>query len=399
MAERAGHLKGTTRAGRYVAQPAGYSAFIPAPLPPRPRVRVDAGLQARLSEADRGLGRLDGSIQTLPHPDLFVLMYVRKEAVLSSQIEGTQSSLQDLLAAEAKILAPSGRPSDVDEVVNYVRAMNRGLAMLKNLPVSVRLIREIHSLLVEGVRGSHLTPGELRRSQNWIGPPGCTLAEAAFVPPPPSDVPGALGDLERFLHADDQMPLLLKIGLAHAQFETIHPFLDGNGRIGRLLITFLLCERGVLSKPVLYLSHYFKRHRSVYYDRLQAVRDSDDWEGWLGFFLQGVAEVSAQATETARRILALREEHRSRITERFGRAAGHGHRVLESLYRRPIVAVEDVRNLTGTTYPAANQLVRRFVEARILREITGQARHRRFRYDGYIKLFTDDAEPRPKQHP
>jgi cell filamentation protein, protein adenylyltransferase len=385
------HEKGRARAGRYVAQPAGYRAFIPALLPPRPRVRLDGPLQAVLSEADRGLGRLDGSIHTLPHPDLFVFMYVRKEAVLSSQIEGTQSSLQDLLAAEAKILAPDDLPADVDEVVNYVRAINRGLARLAELPVSARLIREIHAVLVEGGRGSHLTPGELRRTQNWIGPAGCTLSEATFVPPPPAEVPAALGGLERFLHADDDMPLLLKIGLAHAQFETIHPFLDGNGRIGRLLVTFLLCERGVLSKPVLYLSHYFKRHRSEYYERLQAVRDNGDWEGWLAFFLRGVAQVSAQATETARRILALREEHRSRITDHFGRAAGHGHRVLEVLYKRPIVAVEDVRRLTGTTYVAANQLVGRFVDQKILREITGHARHRRFRYDPYVRLFTEEG--------
>lgn len=272
--------------------------------------------------------------------------------------------------------------------------MNHGLARLRELPVSVRLIREIHRALLEGVRGSHLTPGELRRSQNWIGPAGATLAEATFVPPPPAEVPEALADLERFLHRNDDVPLLVKIGLAHAQFETIHPFLDGNGRVGRLLVTFLLCERGVLSKPVLYLSHYFKRHRTAYYERLQAVRDDGDWEGWLGFFLRGVAEVSGQATETARRILALREQHRTQITDHFGRAAGHGHRVLESLYQRPIVAVEDVRRLTGTTYPAANQLVQRFVERKILREITGHARHRRFSYDPYVHLFTDD-QPAP----
>jgi Fic family protein len=191
------------------------------------------------------------------------------------------------------------------------------------------------------------------------------------------------------------MPLLLKIGLAHAQFETIHPFLDGNGRVGRLLVTFLLCERGVLSKPVLYLSHYFKRHRSAYYQRLQAVRDEGDWEGWLSFFLRGVVEVSAQATETARQILALRERHRSLITDHFGRAAGHGHRVLEALYKRPIVAVEDVRKLTGTTYPAANQLVKRFVDLKMLREITGHARHRRFQYDPYVRLFTDEQLASP----
>ena len=217
-----------SRGGRYIAQPTGYRAFFPAPLPPVPPVRLAGELHSLLSQADRALGRLDGSIQTLPNPDLFVFMYVRKEAVLSSQIEGTQSSLQDVLAAEAKILAPD-RPADVDEVVNYVRAMNHGLRRLGELPVSVRLIREIHAELLQGVRGSHLTPGELRTSQNWIGPGGCTLNEATFVPPPPYAVAEALSDLERFLHGADELPLLVKVGLAHAQFETIHPFLDGNG--------------------------------------------------------------------------------------------------------------------------------------------------------------------------
>jgi Fic family protein len=221
-------------------------------------------------------------------------MHVRKEAVLSSQIEGTQSSLQDLLAAEAHILGET-RPRDVDEVVNYVRAMNHGLARLTDLPVSVRLIREIHAEMLKGVRGSKLTPGELRRSQNWIGPGGCTLAEATFVPPPPAVVPEALGALETFLHDSEDIPLLIKLGLAHAQFETIHPFLDGNGRVGRLLITFLLCERSALHKPVLYLSHYLKRHRQAYYEHLQAVRERGDWEGWLTFFFRGVAEVSMQS--------------------------------------------------------------------------------------------------------
>ncbi|MFA7608194.1 MAG: Fic/DOC family N-terminal domain-containing protein, partial [Rhodocyclaceae bacterium] len=243
------------RAGRYIAQPTGYRAFSPAPLPPQPPVRLEGELQGLLSKADRALGRLDGSIQTLPNPDLFVFMYVRKEAVLSSQIEGTQSSLQDLLAAEAHILSP-GLPRDVDEVVNYVNAMNYGLARLADLPVSVRLIREIHQRLLQGVRGARLTPGELRRTQNWIGPGGCSLNEATFVPPPPHEVPEALGALETFLHAESDIPALVRIGLAHAQFETIHPFLDGNGRVGRLLISFLLCQREILVKPVLYLSHY-----------------------------------------------------------------------------------------------------------------------------------------------
>lgn len=378
------------RAGRYIAQPSGYRAFHPESLPPRPPVQLHGALQRLLSQADRALGRLDGSIQTLPNPDLFVFMYVRKEAVLSSQIEGTQSSLQDLLAAEAHVLAPD-RPRDVDEVVNYVSAMNHGLSRLQELPVSVRLIREIHERLLQGVRGARLTPGELRHSQNWIGPAGCTLREATFVPPPPHLVPEALGALENFLHADSDLPQLIQIGLAHAQFETIHPFLDGNGRIGRLLITFLLCQREILLKPVLYLSHFFKQHRAEYYERLQAIRDHGDWEGWLEFFLRGVVSVSREATETARRILALREDHRARVTTGLGRAAGNGHKVLEHLYQRPIVAVGDVEALTGTSYTAANNLVSKLVKLGVLVEATGYRRNRLFRYQTYIDLFGESA--------
>jgi len=377
------------RAGRYVRQIGGYRAFLPTPLPPEPPIRLSENIQSLLSRADLALGRLDGSIQTLPNPDLFVYMYVRKEAVLSSQIEGTQSSLQDLLSAEAQIFA-SERPRDVDEVVNYVRAMNHGLGRLVDLPVSVRLIREIHGELLADVRGSHLTPGELRQSQNWIGPVGCTLNEAIFVPPPPQNVLEALGALERFLHEDNRLPLLIKIGLAHSQFETIHPFLDGNGRVGRLLITFLLCENGVLQKPVLYLSHYFKRHRQAYYELLQATREHGAFEEWLEFFLAGVAEVSAEATDTARRILALREHHRTVIADRLGRAAGNGHRVLEYLFQHPIVSINEIADLIGITYAAANQLIARLTTVRVLAEITGQARNRRFRYDPYIELFADD---------
>ena len=378
----------SARAGQYRLQPAGYRAFIPAPLPPEPPVQLTGDLQKLLAQANLALGRLDGSIQTLPNPDLFVLMYVRKEAVLSSQIEGTQSSLQDLLAAEAQVLAPE-RPRDVGEVVNYVRAMNYGLAQLATLPVSVRLIRDIHAQLLAGGRGAHLTPGELRQRQNWLGPEGCRLEEATFVPPPPTEVPAALAALERFLHYNDSLPLLIKIGLAHAQFETIHPFLDGNGRVGRLLITFLLCEQQVLFKPVLYLSYYFKRQRATYYETLQAVRERGDWEGWLAFFLRGVAEVSAQAAETARRILLLRETHRALITARLGRAAGNGQRVLEYLYEHPIVSVNEVKELIGTAYPAASQLVAKLEACGILTEITGQSRNRRFRYDEYVHLFSD----------
>ena len=385
------HSQRTRRAGLYIAQPLGYRAFIPAPLPPNPPVRLTGELQAALSEADRSLGRLDGSIQTLPNPDLFVLMYVRKEAVLSSQIEGTQSSLQDVLEAEAQVLSAT-RPRDVAEVVNHVNAMNYGLERLRDLPVSVRLIREIHQRLLRGVRGSHLTPGEVRTSQNWIGPAGCTINEAIFVPPPPHVVPEALGELERFLHTQDDLPTLLKIGLAHAQFETIHPFLDGNGRVGRLLIAFLLTEREVLQRPVLYISHYFARHRQSYYDHLQAVRDQGDWEGWIHFFLKGVAEVSGEAAATVRRILLLREEHRRAVTESLGRAAGNGLRVLEDLYERPIVSVNAVQRLIGTTYTAANLLVSRLVDIGILSETTGRTRNRVFAYRSYIDLFERNGD-------
>ena len=378
------------RAGRYVRQPAGYSAFIPSPLPPDPPLDTSGEVQAALSQADLALGRLDGSVQTLPNPDVFVLMYVRKEAVLSSRIEGTQSTLQDVLAAEAQFRPPT-TPSDVNEVINYVNAMNHGLERLRDLPVSVRLIREIHQRLLHNVRGSDLTPGELRTSQNWIGSADCTLNEATFVPPPPHLVPEALGDLELFLHTGDDLPMLLKVGLAHAQFEAIHPFLDGNGRTGRLLITFLLTERDILRQPVLYLSHYFERHRQEYYDRLLAVTNKGDWEGWILFFLRGAAEVSEEAAETARRILLLRENHRRVITETFGRATANGHIVLEHLYERPMITVNAVSQLIGTTYAAANQLVARLAEAGILSEITGRVRNRMFAYQSYIDLFDEDA--------
>lgn len=385
-------MSGSTRAGRYVRQPTNYLAFEPAPLPPDPPVALSGDLARLLSRADHALGRLDGSVLTLPNPDLFVFMYVRKEAVLSSQIEGTQSSLQDLLSAEAQLFPSDSQPRDVNEVINYVAALNYGLQRLKDLPLSARLIREIHERLLHGVRGSRLTPGEFRRSQNWVGPAGSGLGDAVFVPPPPGLVPEAMGQLERFLHSQDDLPALIRIGLAHAQLETIHPFLDGNGRVGRLLITFLLTEQGILHKPVLYLSYFFKRRRAEYYDRLQAVRDVGDWEGWLAFFLEGVDQVSADATEVARKVLLLREENRSAITNELGRVAGNGQKVLEALFERPIVSTADVMGITGTTHAAANSLVRRLEDLGILMEITGYTRNRRYRYDPYVKLFTDEPE-------
>jgi len=377
------------RSGRYIQQPQGYRAFIPKGLPPEPPILMDPEMWMLLSQADRALGRLDGSIELLPNPDLFVFMYVRKEAVLSSQIEGTQASLIDVLEFEAQALEP-GRPNDVGEVVNYVNAMNYGLDRLRDLPLSLRLIREIHEKLLTGVRGSERSPGEFRRSQNWIGSPGSKgLANAMFVPPPPHEMTEALDNLEKFFHDEKPIPLLIKVGLIHAQFETIHPFLDGNGRIGRLLITFLLCEKGILKLPLLYLSYFFKRHRLEYYDRLQAIRDNGDWEGWLKFFLRGVFEVGKEATETARKIVNLREAHRALITEKLRRGASKALMVLETLYFRPIISVQVVMEASKLSYANANRLVRDLCNLTLLEEFTGQRRNRRFSYEPYLSLFKD----------
>ena len=376
------------RAGTYQNQTTGYRAFIPAPLPPDPPIAIDDELQTLLSQADRALGRLDGSIQTLPDSDLFVLMYVRKEAVLSSQIEGTQSSLNDLLRAEARIYDPD-RPADVREVSNYVAALDYGLERLSDLPISVRLIREIHEHLLKGVRGAHLQPGELRKSQNWIGPSGATLNEATFIPPPPHEVPQALSDLEHFMHAKDSMPALIRIGLTHAQFETIHPFLDGNGRVGRLLITFMLCEQGTLQSPVLYLSHYFKANRAEYYEYLQNIRNDGGWEAWLKFFLRGVADVSREATDTARAIVSLRETDRDKIINELGRVAGNALKVHELLFRFPLVSVNPIADMLEVSFTSANRLVERLVDIGILIEATGNARNRVFQYQNYINIFSD----------
>jgi Fic family protein len=379
------------RAGRYVNQLEGYRAFIPRPLPPVPPVDYDDEMLTLLSEADRALGRLDGSTDVLPNPDLFVFMYVRREAALSSQIEGTQASLIDLLEFEAQAAEPE-RPVDVEEIASYVAAMNYGLDRLQELPVSLRLIREIHERLLSGVRGSERTPGEFRRSQNWIGPPGCTLAQATYVPPPVEEMKNALGKWEAFIHDQQPMPTLIRVGLAHAQFETIHPFLDGNGRVGRLLITFLLVENRILARPLLYLSHFFKQHRQRYYDHLQAVRDEGDWEAWLKFFLRGVAEVAREAADTARRIVAMREEHRSLITSNLGRGTGKGLTFLEQLYFRPIVNVNTVMQITELSFARANGLVSQLQGLGLLRETTGRRRNRVFSYDPYMALFREDSK-------
>lgn len=377
------------RAGRYVRQPAGYSAFLPAPLPPRPAIEIDGEMWRLLSDADRALGRLDAVTQTLPDTNLFLLMYVRKEAVLSSQIEGTQASLEDIIRYEEQV-EEAENPDDVEEVVSYIRALNHGLTRLRELPVSLRLIREIHAELMRGVRGQTKAPGEFRSVQNWIGSPGSRIETAQFIPPAPGSLPEVLGQLEAFMHADADLPLLIQIGMIHAQFETIHPFLDGNGRLGRLLITLLLCDKGVLREPSLYISYHFRRNKSEYYDRLQGVRDSGDWEAWLKYFLRGVRDVGREAANTAGEILLLREQHRRLLSDNLSHAlAGSAFKLIDHLYETPIISVQRASEVVGRTYANANTLIQRLVELGILEETTGRERGRRFRYSPYVDLFRD----------
>jgi Fic family protein len=377
----------SARAGRYVRQADGFEAFHPVSFPPTDLV-LELPLLHFLSRADVAVGRLAGATEILPNPDLFVLMYVRREAVLSTQIEGTQASLMDILEFEAA-REKGERRIDVLEVSNYVAALRYGLKRVRELPLSLRLIREIHERLMRNVRGGEpaKTPGEFRRSQNWVG--GASPATARYVPPPVPDMHEALNAFEKFLHADSDLPLLIRVGLAHAQFETIHPFLDGNGRIGRLLVSFMLSHAGVLTEPLLYLSIFFKEHRGDYYDRLQATRDAGDWEGWLAFFLEGVATVADQATDTARRIVKLRETLRQTVQEQLGRRSGNGLRLLDHLFTDPVVSVKNVEKISELSQPAAAALVDRMRHAGILTEMTGRRRNRLFRFRAYLDLFKE----------
>lgn len=370
------------RAGRYLKQAGGYRAFVPSPLPPKsPTLAFDRDMLALLSEGDRSLARLDGVGSILPNPDLFVGTYVRHEAVLSSQIEGTQSTLEDIFEYEVDNKGPA-LPQDVGEVVNYVHALNGGLSRLGELPLSLRLIREIHAMLMDGARGANRDPGEFRRTQNWIGPANCTLANATFVPPPVPEMHECLDRFERFLHDRKSFPPLIHCGLAHAQFETIHPFLDGNGRVGRLLITFLLCEREILKLPLLYLSVFLKAHRTEYYDRLTAIRDGGDWEGWLKFFLRGVEEVSRAATMTARAILQMRERYRQDLATN-----ANAVRLLDYAFQQPIFNVRLAAQSLGCSYVTAANTIEFLVKKEVLREATGKKRFRIFRFDALLNLF------------
>ena len=366
-------------------------AFLPQPLPPVPAISFEAGLQRALEAAVLAIGRLDGVAVLLPDKSLFLYTYIRKEAVLSSQIEGTQSSLSDLLLFELDE-APGVPLDDVVEVSNYVAALEHGLKRLReDFPLSNRLIREIHGVLLSRGRGSGKDPGEFRRSQNWIG--GTRPGNAKFVPPPHTAVPDCMGALERFLHAEgDGLPVLMRAGLAHVQFETIYPFLDGNGRVGRLLITFLLCHAGLLEEPLLYLSLYFKQNRATYYAMLDSVRREGDWEAWLEFFFEGVRTTAEGAVSTAQELAKMFSRDRSNI-ETKGRRAGSALRVHDGLKRRPISSMQEICRTTGLSFPAASSAMDLLVEAKIARELTGKRRNRLFAYDRYLKILNKGTEP------
>lgn len=361
-----------------------YKSFIPNKLPFE--INIDPELQSLLSRADIALGRLDGVADSLPKDivDFFILMYVRKEATLSSQIEGTQATFVDVLKAEARIEDLEAH-KDVDEVLNYISAMNYGLERLKTLPLSLRIIKEIHKILLHGVRGEWKTPGEFRISQNWIG--GTNLQTAKFIPPTHTEVMSLMANLEQYMHEEPLTPILIKTALIHAQFETIHPFLDGNGRIGRLLITFYLCQQGVLRKQLLYLSDFFKENRQDYYDKLNNFRKKDDIEGWLKYFMEGIIVTSEKSVDTARKIREIRDDHLTKVAG-LGKSSERGIILLNTLYRTPVVRVKDVEKIVKISNPNALLLVDKFVKLGILHELTGQKRNRVFIYKDYVSLFS-----------
>jgi len=381
------------RIGRFVVSAVGgetVRAYVPPSLPPVPAVCLDS-VQVLLERANQALGRLDGLASFLPNLSLFIYAYVRKEALLSSQIEGTQSSLSDLLLFENNE-TPGVPIEDVQEVSNYVAALSHGLKRIREgFPLSLRLIREIHEILLSRGRGSKKEPGEFRRSQNWIG--GSRPGNATFVPPPPELVMECMGQLEVFLHMEArELPLLVRAALVHVQFETIHPFLDGNGRLGRLLITFLLCAGGALSEPILYLSLYFKSNRRIYYDLLTSVRTSGNWEAWIEFFLTGVKETSGQAIVSARRLIALLDADRKKI-ESLGRPAASVLRVFQYAQTHPILSIAPTAEKTGSTFPTVASAIDHLQRLGILHEITGRPRRRLFAYGGYMDILNEGTEP------
>ena len=381
-----------SRAGTFVTQTKGYKAFIPTPLPPQPTIQINEDLTFLLGQAVLAVGRLSGLASIIPDPDLFVYLYVRKEALLSSQIEGTQCSLEDILNTEKEPISDVSSPHDIEEVSNYVKAMNQGLIRLQTLPVSTRLIKEIHMILMEGVRGSNKTPGEFRRSQNWIGRPGATLTNADFVPPPPEDVNQHMSELEKFVHSTDRISPLIKVALIHAQFETIHPFLDGNGRLGRLLITYLLVHWKVLEKPLLYISYYFKAHRTEYYARLMDIRLHGDWESWIQFFLKAVQESAEMGVESATQIHMLMIRDRKRI--QTADVSATTLLAWDQLCREPILTNALLVKRLSSSKPTVQRAIDHLLTLGIITEISGKQRHRRYAYQAYLEILTRDTTTR-----
>ncbi|MCP4643565.1 MAG: Fic family protein [bacterium] len=370
-------------AGRCVRQPEEYWAFVPHPLPPH--LELDWELAGLLAEATASVGELSGAGRLLSNPHLLIQPYIRREAVLSSRIENTQAGMDDLFFFEADESEPPRTP-DVREVANYVRAMEYGLDRLGSLPICGRLVREIHERLMEGVRGGHATPGEFRRSQNWIGPPGCTLMQATYVPPPVSDMMEALSTWEKYLNEDPQEPPLIQCALMHYQFEAIHPFIDGNGRVGRLLITFFLCERGLLSLPLLYLSAFFERYREEYYRRLLAVSQQGDWRGWILYFLRGVAAQAKEAYANAGAILDLYQDIQDQVRS-AGRAPRHTLRIVDRLFRIPVVSVPRLADELDLPYASVQRGIRFLEGLGILGEVTGQRRNRLYLAPRLIEIL------------
>jgi Fic family protein len=378
------------RNGQTIKTLSGYWAFVPSPLPPN--LAWTSSLISALGEAERNLGQLSTLGETLPSPEQFAQPFVRREAVLSSRIEGTHASLADLYryeAAQGGESEPISVPADTREVYNYVRAMNYGLKRLDSLPISLRLIRELHKILMEGVRGEHLTPGEFRRSQNWIGPANSTLETAPFVPPPVAEMHEALGSLEAFIHAPSDLPALVRVAVIHYQFEAIHPFLDGNGRIGRLLVILILCAWGLLPQPLLYLSAYLEAYRNVYYDRLLAVSQRGDWEGWLRFFIQGISLESLDASARIRRFQSLRTNYIEQVQKE--RAAGRLLRALEVVFAQPVLSIRQMQAALGISFRSTQRYVEKLEQLGILREITGAARNRIYQADAILQLIDKPA--------
>ncbi len=372
--------------GKLIRSTGGYRAFVPNPLPPK--LEWDDDLVSILSKADIALGTLSGLGETLPNPHLLIYPFIRREAVLSSRIEGTQSSLSDLLLFEATQVEKRG---DVKEVQNYVRAMEYGLKRLNELPLSLRFIRELHGVLMEGVRGEHATPGEFRQSQNWIGSPGATLDEATFVPPPVPEMQECLNQLEKFLHAETRLPPLVEAALVHYQFEAIHPFLDGNGRIGRLLVTLLLCQRNVLTKPLLYLSAFFEQHRPEYYELLLKVSSTGAWRKWIEFFLQAVAEQSADAVTRSRRLQELLRSYTQLARDKhMPPTAGQ---LVELILMKPVINARTAQEFLKVTYPAAQKAISSLEEAGILTEITGRKRDKAYAANEILKVLDGEIAP------